>query len=36
MLGDGSLVKKQTKYKGGGTYFKYAQSIIHSDYLHLH
>lgn len=30
LLGDGSLVKK---YKGGGTYFKYAQSTIHSEYL---
>lgn len=30
LLGDGSLVKK---YKGGSTYFKYAQSTIHSDYL---
>jgi hypothetical protein len=30
LLGDGTLVKK---YKGGGTYFKYAQSTIHSEYL---
>jgi hypothetical protein len=31
LLGDGTLVKK---YVGGGTYFKYAQSIIHGGYLH--
>lgn len=30
LLGDGSLVKK---YVGGGTYFKFAQSTIHSGYL---
>lgn len=30
LLGDGSLVKK---YAGGGTYFKFAQSIIHRGYL---
>jgi hypothetical protein len=31
LLGDGSLVKK---YIGGGTYFKYTQSVIHSSYLY--
>lgn len=31
LLGDGSLVKK---YKGGGTYFKFAQGAINSDYLY--
>jgi hypothetical protein len=31
LLGDGSLVKK---YIGGGTYFKYAQGVIHSSYLY--
>lgn len=30
LLGDGSLVKK---YKGGGTYFKFAQGLIHFGYL---
>jgi hypothetical protein len=30
LLGDGTLVKK---YIGGATYFKYSQSIIHSEYL---
>jgi hypothetical protein len=30
LLGDGTLVKK---YTGGGTYFKFAQSVIHSGYL---
>lgn len=30
LLGDGSLVKKCA---GGGTYFKFAQSIIHRGYL---
>jgi hypothetical protein len=30
LLGDGVLVKK---YKGGGTYFKFAQGKIHLDYL---
>ena len=30
LLGDGTLVKK---YTGGGTYFKYSQSIEHSEYL---
>jgi LAGLIDADG DNA endonuclease family len=30
LLGDGTLVKK---YKGGGTYFKYSQSTVHSEYL---
>nr|YP_010170388.1 LAGLIDADG homing endonuclease [Phanerochaete carnosa]QRZ60369.1 LAGLIDADG homing endonuclease [Phanerochaete carnosa] len=30
LLGDGGLVKK---YKGGGTYFKYAQGKVHLDYL---
>jgi hypothetical protein len=30
MLGEGLLVKK---YVGGGTYFKFAQSMIHFDYL---
>jgi hypothetical protein len=30
LLGDGTLVKK---YEGGATYFKFAQSIIHEDYL---
>jgi len=30
MLGDGTLVKK---YKGGGTYFKFAQGTIHYGYL---
>jgi hypothetical protein len=32
LLGDGVLVKK---YKNGGTYFKFAQSEIHLDYLKL-
>jgi hypothetical protein len=31
LLGDRSLVKK---YEGGGTYYKFAQSTKHSDYLH--
>lgn len=31
LLGDGSLVKK---YMGGSTYFKFAQGLINSDYLH--
>lgn len=31
LLGDRSLVKK---YEGGGTYYKFAQSIKHSDYLY--
>lgn len=30
LLGDGTLVKK---YQGGGTYFKYAQGMVHFDYL---
>lgn len=30
LLGDGSLVKK---YVGGGTYFKFCQSTIHTEYL---
>jgi len=30
LLGDGTLIKK---YVGGGTYLKYAQSTIHSEYL---
>lgn len=30
LLGDGTLVKK---YTGGGTYFKFAQGMIHFDYL---
>ena len=30
LLGDGTLVKK---YKGGGTYFQYAQGEIHHSYL---
>lgn len=30
LLGDGGLVKK---YKGGGTYFKFAQVKVHLDYL---
>lgn len=32
LLGDGTLVKK---YKGGGTYFKYAQGTNHTDYLYF-
>ena len=33
LLGDGTLVKK---YKGGGTYFKYAQGLVHdSDISHV-
>ena len=30
LLGDGVLVKK---YKGGGTYLKFAQGEVHLDYL---
>lgn len=30
LLGDGTLVQK---YKGGGTYFKFAQSEVHLSYL---
>ena len=30
LLGDGTLVKK---YKGGGTYFKFAQGANHYSYL---
>jgi gamma-glutamylcyclotransferase (GGCT)/AIG2-like uncharacterized protein YtfP len=30
ILGDGSLIKK---YENGNTYFKYAQSIKHKEYI---
>ena len=33
LLGDGTLVKK---YKGGGTYFKFAQGEIHSSYFYMY